>query len=106
MPLGIILPFITNLNNKSRIGVIALISCMIEIIQWIIIFTFHTITLYFDIKDMVLNLAGGIVGYIVFVFIGRIALRIFDNKRSNKTIDFVCKVCKNTTENRKSFYGM
>ncbi|WP_442911303.1 VanZ family protein [Lachnoclostridium sp. An138] len=45
---------------------IVIFSFGLELFQIVIIAVFHSITLYFDIKDLLLNLIGGLAGYGLF----------------------------------------
>lgn len=78
IPIGILLPLMIDFNKSSRWICVILLACSIELIQLFIIYFAHSISLFFDIKDLFLNALGGVIGCILFELLvksGRIFIR-------------------------------
>lgn len=58
--------FAGNASKRILWGCVLLLSCMIELLQLGIIAAFHCVSKAFDVKDIILNLAGGLLGFIFF----------------------------------------
>lgn len=66
IPIGILLPLMIDFSRRGRWICIILLSCSLELLQLFIIYFAHSISLFFDIKDVFLNLFGGVIGCILF----------------------------------------
>ena len=101
VPLGIVMQFITNMKNLSRLLLVFMLSISIEILQLFILVVFKPIDVYFDIMDLICNGIGGIVG------LGLIALVNFRYKNAlyqnnNTILGYMINVCKNCANNNSS----
>ena len=61
MPIGIALAFLVDWSNKKRTIITILAAVSIEFLQLLSIVALHRIDRIFDIKDLILNTAGGIL---------------------------------------------
>lgn len=94
LPIGILLPFISkNMIKKKRWIIVILISFSIEFIQFFIIYFMHAVTMSFDIKDVILNLAGGVIGIILFEGFAYISRILFGETKSI-LLTYISSVCK------------
>lgn len=66
LPIGILLPLLFDVSRRFHWIFTITLSCMIEFAQLAIIYFYHSVSLFFDIKDIVLNLAGGIAGLLIY----------------------------------------
>ena len=55
VPIGVLLPFISDMRPLRRRILTLAISAWIEVVQFFIIYFFHTVFLFFDVKDAILN---------------------------------------------------
>jgi len=67
VPFGFGLPFITNLRMKKVVGVGALLSISIELLQLVTGLMAKMTFRVADINDVIFNTAGAVVGYVLFV---------------------------------------
>lgn len=94
IPLGIGTPFITKMRGIKRMGALGLATgCIIETLQylealWAGGFTLRVI----DINDIIFNLMGVIVGYVLLILFSRIFVRYKDNEY-NSFWQYVYEVC-------------
>jgi len=66
VPMGLLLPFLFDFSKRILWSCVIMLSCMIEMIQLGMIAVFHCVSKAFDVKDIILNLAGGLLGLILF----------------------------------------
>lgn len=66
VPMGLLLPFLFDFSKRILWSCVIMLSCMVELIQLGIIAVFHCVSKAFDVKDIILNLAGGLLGLILF----------------------------------------
>ncbi len=95
VPLGILLPFILDIKPWPRRILTLIVSAFIEIVQFFIIYFFHTVSLFFDVKDIILNICGGIIGIIIFEIVADIVrkkLNRFSDK--NKLFHYIYEICQ------------
>ncbi|MBR6698355.1 MAG: VanZ family protein [Lachnospiraceae bacterium] len=79
VPLAFAICFIIGKNRLKIISSIIIVSCpCIELIQLLIIATFKTGNIWFDIKDMILNVLGGIIGVFLLYIIKKNLPRFTD----------------------------
>lgn len=93
IPIGILSPFILSLKKRKRWGFVIAISCAVEIVQLFIIYFAHSVTLYFDIKDILLNVCGGIIGCVLFEILAKIILAVIDSNESNTFFRYLYNKC-------------
>jgi glycopeptide antibiotics resistance protein len=76
IPFGFGLPFITNLRMKAVVVIGALFSVVLEFLQLITGFIAGITFRIADINDVVFNIVGVVIGYILFIGFVRIYRRI------------------------------
>lgn len=85
VPLGILIPFITDLMPWARRILVLVISALLEVVQLLLIYFAHTVTKFFDIKDIILNVCGGLAGLILFeifaYFICKVPAEFFEKNK-------------------------
>jgi glycopeptide antibiotics resistance protein len=79
VPFGFGLPFITIFRLKKIVGIAALFSIGIEIIQFATGYLSNVTFRVADINDVIFNTLGAAVGYIFFVGFIRMYRRVFQN---------------------------
>lgn len=79
VPLGFGLPFITNLRMKKIVVIGALFSIVIEFLQLVTGFMARITFRIADINDVIFNMVGVAIGYILFVGFVRIYRHISHN---------------------------
>lgn len=101
IPLAMGIQFITNLNNKRRFIVVMLLSAFPELLQLIILYAFRPIDMFFDVNDLVCNVGGGLVGYIL---IGIVNYTCKDIKCEEKRgiIAYLLNVCYRCANGKSS----
>lgn len=83
IPIGILLPLMIDFNRWSRWIWVILLACTVEFVQLLIIYFAHSISLFFDIKDLFLNAFGGVIGCILFELLVK-SSRIFIRSKQVK----------------------
>jgi len=94
VPIGIFLPFVCGLKTHTRGFFVIGISLAIELIQLIIIYFLHSVTLFFDIKDMILNFAGGLIGILLFRMVSQLIVKYISPPINNKFLEYIYETCK------------
>lgn len=93
IPIGILLPFVLELKKRNyRICVITT-SSAVELIQLFIIYFTHSVTLFFDVKDLMLNAFGGIIGCILFEIFAKIIRVVIHSYKRNRMLEYIYKRC-------------
>ena len=107
LPIGIALAFLVDWSNKRRTVVTILAAAGIECLQLLSIAALHRIDRIFDVKDIILNVAGSILGLGLFRIFCFIAGRI-QTKESGKPDGFwfISKVSRNCLEGKSSLDGI
>lgn len=93
IPIGILLPFISGLKKEKRWFCVIGISCVVEIVQFFIIYLTHSVTLYFDMKDIILNVCGGIIGCALFEILAKIISAIIGSDSRNVFLKYLYNKC-------------
>jgi glycopeptide antibiotics resistance protein len=101
IPLGIGLQFITNMKNKSRLAVIIILSSLFELLQLLILYIFKPIDIFFDVNDLICNIIGGIVGYILILIVDY-TFRGAKEDENKGFIQFIKGVCYRCANGEKS----
>lgn len=104
-PVGILMAFVVDCSNSVRVGVSVLFSALIEFVQLIMIVSLHLIDVIFDVHDIVLNVAGCLLGNAVFYAACRLYAHAQDCRCGNPVIRYLCQVCSNCADRRSSLYG-
>lgn len=94
VPIGICLPFVSGLKTHTRGFCVIGISLAIELIQLIIIYFSHSVTLFFDIKDIILNFAGGLIGILFFKMVSQLIVKYISQPINNKFLEYIYETCK------------
>jgi glycopeptide antibiotics resistance protein len=81
VPLGFGLPFITNLRMKKIVVIGALFSIVIEFLQLVTGFMARITFRIADINDVIFNMVGVAIGYMLFVGFVRIYRHISRNRK-------------------------
>jgi glycopeptide antibiotics resistance protein len=104
-PIGILIPFILNIKNKIKVIIVLIISISLEFFQLLIISSLHPINIFFDIKDIILNVTGGMLGCIAFIAMSTIISKIPEkNEEYRDLFSYIYIVCKNTKNGNRSLY--
>lgn len=93
VPIGILLPLIFKLKKWKRRILTVGISFAVEIIQFFIIYCAHAITLFFDVKDILLNVCGGIIGCVLFELLSRIIVRVVQPEKGKIFRNYIYDRC-------------
>jgi len=70
-PISFLLPFVINCGKRSRLIYSILFSISIEFIQLALIGFFHIVNMTFDINDILLNVAGCVLGNYTLVLVSK-----------------------------------
>ena len=100
-PIGVGAQFVTNMRNRGRLLFVCIVSFSIEMIQLMILFAFKPVDVFFDVNDIICNVLGGILGYIVMYVLNS----FFKNSKyqnPEKIFGFIKNVCINCANNKKS----
>ena len=82
------------------------VSAAIEFIQLLTILLLHRVDTIFDVKDIVLNLAGGLLGLGLFYMFCAVAGGIRRKGQNHRNLTgFLLLVAANCRENRSSLCG-
>jgi glycopeptide antibiotics resistance protein len=94
VPLGFGLPFITNLRMKKIVVIGALFSIVIEFLQLVTGFMARITFRIADINDVIFNMVGVAIGYMLFVGFVRIYRHISRNRKisPNPILRYVAKL--------------
>ena len=107
MPIGIALAFLVDWSNKKRTIITILAAVSIEFLQLLSIVALHRIDRIFDIKDLILNTAGGILGLGLFwlfcFFVSRIKIK---ESGYRDVFWLILKVSENCIEGKTSLNGV
>ncbi len=110
IPLGFGLPFVSKINNWSKIFITALLSgLIIEALQFIIAlviskgFTFR----FIDIDDVICNFTGVIIGFFVLIIFSKIYLKLLRNNNSglNKFWNYIFCVANSLVRTHSQLDG-
>lgn len=107
LPIGFCIPFYINVDRRENYIISGIISLSIEFVQLILIITVHTIDIKFDVKDLILNLSGALLGCLIFDLFSLITSKIFHKfiEKDNDYIDifsYILIICDNYTKGKKS----
>lgn len=107
LPIGFCIPFYINVDRRKNYIISGIISLSIEFVQLILIITVHTIDIKFDVKDLILNLSGALLGCLIFDLFSLITSKIFHEfiEKDNDYIDifsYILIICDNYTKGKKS----
>ena len=107
LPIGFCIPFYINVDRRKNYIISGIISLSIEFGQLILIITVHTIDIKFDVKDLILNLSGALLGCLIFDLFSLITSKIFHEfiEKDNDYIDifsYILIICDNYTKGKKS----
>lgn len=105
-PIGFFLPFVINCRQKTRIIYSIIFSMSIEFIQLALIGVFHIINMTFDINDIILNVAGCVLGNISFKYLCRIYTKMQARATLGATARYFDQVCANCACDEKSLSGV
>lgn len=94
VPMGLLLPFLFDFTKRIRWGCIIILSCMIELIQLGMIAVFHCVSKAFDVKDIILNLAGGVLGLAFFEVLAAAVRKVISPEVKNGFLKYVYGQCK------------
>ena len=101
-PIGIGLQFVTNFKFKMRAMVAFFCGMSFEALQLILLILFKPINIYFDVLDLLCNIAGVLFGMLA---IGAVNI-LFRNVQSASGVegmfDYIKKVCSNCANDRRS----
>ena len=102
LPLGVFLPFISNVDNLKRTILTIILAFSVEFIQLLMIISMHRVDTFFDVKDIILNVTGALLGLFLFkVFSGYIYKKNY--QVSGDIIGFIVRVCINREKYKKSY---
>ena len=89
LPIGLCMPFYVNVDRRKNYIKSGIISLSIECIQLMLIITLHTIDIKFDVKDLILNLSGALLGCLIFDLISLMISKTFRKltEKNNDCID-------------------
>lgn len=93
VPFGILLPFLVYKMRNIHKMIIVVFSCGLELLQIFIIAIFHSVTLYFDIKDLLLNVIGGLAGYGLFCCLAMIVRKYPYLKKNSQMFSYIYQRC-------------
>ena len=51
-------------------------------------------TLFFDIKDIILNFAGGLIGILFFKMLSQLIVKYISPPINNKFLEYIYETCK------------
>lgn len=94
VPIGILLPFLFDFTKRTCWCCTIIISCMIELIQLWTIAVFHSVSKTFDVKDIILNLVGGILGLVLFEMLAAVVRKVIHPEVKNRFLKYVYGQCK------------
>ena len=72
---------------------IILLSCMMELIQLGMIVVFHCVSKAFDVKDILLNLAGGLLGLILFEALAAAVRKVIHLEVKSGFLKYIYEQC-------------
>lgn len=93
IPFGVLFPFLVYKMRNIHKMIIVIFSCGLELFQLVIIAIFHSVTLYFDIKDLILNLIGGLVGYWLFCCLAMIVRKYPGLGKNSEMFSYIYQRC-------------
>ena len=101
VPIGIGLQFILNLKFKMRLIISILGGMSFEVFQLFILFIWKPINIIFDMDDLVCNIVGALVG---FMLISVFNLCFKQSARSEKKgiFSYIKNVCRNCANGKSS----
>ena len=85
VPFGYFISYYCKLNKKWYLGIVitGITSLTIEIIQM-------GIGRSFDVDDIILNIIGGLIGYLLYYFSEKIFSKYNDKFKNNLLLNFIC----------------
>lgn len=94
IPLGLLLPFVCGLKKYKRWICIIVASIAMEFLQLVIIYFCHSVTVFFDIRDIALNLLGGFIGILLFEVVSRLIEKNDNFFTKNKIFEYILEICR------------
>lgn len=93
VPMGLLLPFLFDFSKRVLWGCIIFLSCMMELIQLGMIVVFHCVSKAFDVKDILLNLAGGLLGLILFEALAAAVRKVIHPEVKSGFLKYIYEQC-------------
>lgn len=93
VPMGLLLPLLFDFSKRMFWGCIIFLSCMMELIQLGLIVVFHCVSKAFDVKDILLNLAGGLLGIVLFEALAAAVRKVIHPEVKNSFLKYIYGQC-------------
>ena len=100
-PIGVGAQFVTNMRNRGRLLFVCIVSFLIEMIQLMILLVFKPVDMFFDVNDIICNVLGGLLGYIVMCVLNSF-FKKSKYQNPEKIFGFIKNVCINCANNKES----
>lgn len=93
VPIGILLPLLFDLSKRARWCCTIILSCMIELVQLWTIAVFRSASKSFDVKDIILNLTGGLLGLVLFEALAAVVRKVIRPEVKNSFLKYIYGQC-------------